>query len=201
MQVDVHALEPARLEDFDRLFDAEPGPRWCRCVAWWVPTWDGFGERTAEENLALRRELFARGELDGYLAYATDRPTDRPGGRPVGWCQVGPRDRLEKLVRSFALEPDASTFAVTCFVVAEGVRRRGVARALLRAVLEDAPRRGATRIEAYPKTGADLDVCELWNGPEALFLEHGFERLRAVPPRVILTRDLRDDRIGAASAS
>ena len=40
---------------------------WCRCVAWHVPTWDGWSERSAAENLALRRKLWEQGDHDAYL--------------------------------------------------------------------------------------------------------------------------------------
>ncbi len=185
MALIVARLDRDRIADLDRLFDADAGCAWCRCVAWWVPSWDGWGERSAEQNRDLRGELSARGEYDGYLAYQDDEP--------VGWCQVGPRDRLVKLARQFELDPDPAAWAVTCFAVNPERRRAGVARALLAAVLEDLPARGAERVEAYPRRGA-TEVGELWNGPEALYLEHGFEVLRDVPPRVVLSRRIESGR-------
>jgi hypothetical protein len=106
VSVEVVRFEPGRRADFLALHDDANDAGWCRCVAWWTPTWEGWGERTAEENLALREELLERGEYDGYLAYA--------GGVPVGWCQAGPRDRLAKLARQFGLAPDPHTWAITC---------------------------------------------------------------------------------------
>ena len=179
---EVRRLTAERRRDFDRVHCEANGAEWCRCVAWWVPTWDGWGERTAEQNDALREELFARGEFDGYLAYRE--------GEPVGWCQVGRRDRLAKLVAQFELEPDPDTWAITCFVVAPRHRRGGAARALLTQVLRDLPARGARRVEAFPRTAEELDEGELWNGPEAMFARAGFERVREVGPRVLLRRAL-----------
>jgi GNAT superfamily N-acetyltransferase len=178
--LEVRRLDRATEEDFRAVHTGECGR--CQCVAWWVETWDGWGERTAEENRALRAELFARGEHDGYLA--------REDGRPVGWCQVGPRDRLTKLVRQFDLAPDPATWAITCFLVVPAARRRGVAAALLDAVLADLPARGARRVEAFPRSGADLDTNELWNGPHALFGRAGFEVVRAGDPRDVLALEL-----------
>ena len=153
-------------------------------MAWWVGTWDGFGERTAEENHALRERLFARGEYDGYLMHE--------GDTPVAWCQVGPRDRLEKLTRQFDLEADPAAWAITCFLVVPEARGRGLARELLEAVLEDLPGRGAQRVEAFPRLtdAEELDEMDLWNGPRALFEGSGFEHVRTVPPRCVLGLEL-----------
>ena len=158
------------------------GRGWCFCCAWWVPTWDGWGERTALQNRELRGSLFARGELDGYLLFDEESP--------VGWCQVGPRDRLAKLVRQFDLTPDPATWAITCFLVVPEARRHGVARALLEGVLADLPARGALRVEAFPRSGANLDALGMWNGPAALFAAAGFEVVQAGESRDVMALEL-----------
>lgn len=58
---------PERRREFDLLHSAANDAGWCRCVAWWHPTWEGFGESTADENRSVREELCARGEYDGHL--------------------------------------------------------------------------------------------------------------------------------------
>ncbi len=182
MSVQVVRFEPGRRADFLALHGDANDAGWCRCVAWWVPTWAGWGERTAEENGSLREELLARGEYDGYLAYA--------GGVPVGWCQAGPRDRLDKLARQFGLAPDPHTWAITCFLVRPASRGGGVATTMLAAVLADLPRRGARRVEAFPKRGEGLDPGDLWNGPKAMLRRAGFTVARDDPVRPVLAKDL-----------
>lgn len=158
-------LTPARRGDFAAIHAGESG--WCQCVAWWVETWEGWGARSAGENEALRADLFARGEDDGYLLYDELE-------RPLAWAQVGPRDRLLKLTRSFELAPDPEAWAITCLQVPLSERRRGHARALVRAILADLPARGARRVEAFPRCGPKLGDDELWTGPERLYRELGF---------------------------
>lgn len=182
MSIRVERFSPERVADFRRVHSDENGAGWCRCAAWWVPTWDGWGERTAEENAALRDALCARGEYDGLLAY------DRAD--PVGWCQLGPRDRLEKLVAQLELEPDPAVWAVTCFLVAPAARRRGVAAALLDAAVEEARTQGASRLEGYPRASAE-DPGEMWTGPAELYLRAGFEEIRRSTPRSVLSHALR----------
>lgn len=157
-------LDPALRARFFDLQAACGG--WCWCVAWWVPTWEHWGERTSEQNRALRERLLEDGQDDGYLALQ--------GERAVGWVQVGPRDRLEKLRRTFGLAPDPATWAISCFQVEPALRRRGVARWLLAQVLADLRARGVARVEAYPRREESGDPGEVWTGPAALFERAGF---------------------------
>jgi GNAT superfamily N-acetyltransferase len=184
-----HKLRVVRFQagletDFWSLHSPDHGCGWCFCSAWWVPEWDEWGNRTAEQNRAVREELLKQGEYDGYLLYR--------GKRAIGWSQVGSRDRLAKLRDQFGLEPDPNTWAITCFMIHPDYRRCGFARSLLSAILEDLPARGVRRVEAFPRRGDDLDSHDLWNGPEALFLEAGFEILQNDPVRPILVLTLRN---------
>jgi GNAT superfamily N-acetyltransferase len=182
----IFRFDESRREDFLRLHCDANGSGWCRCVAWWVPTWDGFGARTAAENLALREALCARGEYDGYLAYVD--------GAPAAWCQVGPRDRLEKLVRQYRLAPDPDAFAITCLFVAPAHRRRGVARELVAHVVEDLrAQRRARRIEAFPRRpdpAVPLADDDAWTGTVALFESAGFAVTRDDARFPVLAIDL-----------
>ncbi len=181
-ELEIVPLDTGRRADFYRLHGDCDDAGWCACAAWWVPTWDGWGDRTAAENHELRDALFARGEHDGLLAYA--------GGEPVGWCQLGPRDRLAKLVRQLTLGPDPEAWAVTCFLVAPAWRGGGVAQALLTAAVVRARDGGATHLEAFPRRGEGLAADDLWNGPEALFRAAGFVVARADATRPVLRLEL-----------
>lgn len=178
----IEAHRPELEAAFLRLHDEAHGAGWCRCVAWWVPTWDGWGDRTAEQNLALRCSLHARGEHDGLLAFV--------GDEPVGWVQAGPRDRLLKLVAQLRLEPDPGAWAATCFLVSPAHRRQGVAATLLRGAVDAARAAGATRVEGYPRVGPSLEADDAWTGTEALFERECFVRVRAGDPRSVYALEL-----------
>jgi ribosomal protein S18 acetylase RimI-like enzyme len=184
MRSAVVRLEASRRDDFYRLHSEACGAGWCRCAAWWVPTWEGWSQRTAAENRRVREGLFDDGVADGYLLYGDDEV--------VGWCQALERDRLAKLARQFDLPPDPATWAITCFLIAPRHRRQGLAGRLLREVVADLRRRGAARIEAFPKRGPDLDDGDLWNGPEAMFRAAGFAVLRDDPVRPVLALEFPD---------
>jgi ribosomal protein S18 acetylase RimI-like enzyme len=166
MRLSVHPLDASCREDFYRLHSQVNGCDWCFCVAWWLPDWDGFQQRTSEENRRLRDDLFDCGEYDGYLLYGE--------GEPVGWCQVGPRDRLENLVNRYHLSPDPEVWAITCFQIIPTRRRLGFATRLLTEILHDLRARGVRRVEAFPNRGDIKDAEDLWNGPEAMFTKAGF---------------------------
>jgi ribosomal protein S18 acetylase RimI-like enzyme len=184
MKKEVHRFDAAHHDDFYRLHCAANDAGWCYCVAWWAPTWDGWGERTAAENRWLRDALCDRGEYDGYLLYVDDTP--------VGRCQAGPRDRLEKLVGQFQLAPHPATWAITCFQIAPAHQRQGLASYLLDEALRDLRTRGARRVEAFPKRGTELAADDIWNGPEAMFRTAGFVVVRDDPQRPVLALKLSD---------
>jgi GNAT superfamily N-acetyltransferase len=79
-------------------------------------------------------------------------------GEPVGWCAVAPRSDHPRLLRDFRVpwlgrnedRTDPTVWAVTCFVIRAGYRRRGIARALARATVPFARDRGARAVEGYP---------------------------------------------------
>jgi GNAT superfamily N-acetyltransferase len=178
----IERLSDLRREDFYRLHETAKRPGWCNCVAWWTRDWDGWSDRTTEENRALRDGLFARERSDGYLLYAD--------GDPAGWCQALERDRLAKLARQFALEPDPHAWAIGCIYVAPHLRRHGLATRLVAHVIAEARRDNVRSLEAFPKRGDQLDELDLWNGPEALFLRLGFKLVRDDPKRPVLALDL-----------
>ena len=161
MEIEVLPLEKKILADFFRVHSAANDADWCYCAAWWVPTWEGWGERAASENRSARETLFHQGTYDGYLLYMD--------GSPAGWCQCGPRDRLVKLIHQFDLDPDPGVWAITCFLIAPPYSGQGIARRLLEPVLQDLKSRGVQRVQAFPRRGPGLSAGEVWTGPERLF--------------------------------
>lgn len=181
------ALEVIRLDahsegDFWKMHCDANGTGWCFCVAWWVPTWEGWGERSADANRRLRAGLFDRGEFDGYLLISD--------AMPVAWCQVGPRDRLTKLCDQYKLSESPGTWALTCITVVPSQRGKGLGHRLLAGVLADLPQRGARRVEAFPRSGKELPDDDVWTGPESLYLRQGFAKVGGTTDWPVLAHDL-----------
>jgi GNAT superfamily N-acetyltransferase len=178
----IERLTEDREADFLALMGRDEHGGQCWCVAWWVPSWEAYSAATAEENRAVRDDVFGRGVHDGYLAYVD--------GAPVGWIQAGPRDRLPKIAETFSLAPDPDVWAVSCFTVLAAYRGRGLGRAFFAAVLDDLRRNGVTAVEGYPVHGTGHEAAEVWTGPEALFVEAGFRELERGPRRAVYRLDL-----------
>lgn len=185
------ALGPETKDAFYRLHNDSCGAGWCRCVAWWVDSFDGWGQRTAAQNLALRESLFDRAVGDGYLLF--------DGNDPVAWCQVVKPDEPPNLASRFALPEDAcrGARAISCVLIHPGHRRRGLARRMLSMVLEALTEQEIKAVYAYPKSSDDLEAGDLWNGPLALWIELGFESVRNDGARVLMVRSLMDDAAGS----
>lgn len=175
--VTIKRLSAANEAEFGRIHCDETENGWCHCVAWWVPTWDGWGERTAEQNAELRRKLFRDGVHDGFLIYAD--------GALAGWVQAWKRDAFAKLASQFGVPADHDAWMIGCVLILPAYRARGVAREALGLIVDDLRLRGAKSIDAFPKRGA-REPGELWNGPESTYARLGFAVVRDDAKRPLL---------------
>lgn len=108
--------------------------------------WKNASRATCEPM--LKQQVRDLDPAPGVIAYLD--------GEAVGWCAVEPRpsyrrlDRMRILKGSPERPDDDSVWAVTCFVVRVGFRKRGVGRALLAGAVDHARRGGARVVEGYP---------------------------------------------------
>jgi ribosomal protein S18 acetylase RimI-like enzyme len=174
-RVSITRLSADGRDDFARIHSGDHG--WCQCVAWWVPTWDDWGNRTAEENTKLRDDLFARRVHDGFLIHAN--------GALAGWCQAYRRDAFPRLQSMFALPKDEGAWMIGCLYIKPAFRQQGIARTALALVVDALRGDGARRIDVFPKRNAQ-EAGELWNGPESTYLSLGFKVVRDDPKRPLL---------------
>ncbi len=144
----------------------------------WCQAPRGFpGSSSGTPN--ARRDLLRR-QVDeqpppGVLAYV--------GGEVAGWCGFGPRDALPRLERSRTIPKidDKPVWAILCFNIRVGYRRRGVAAALLDGVVDLARRSGAPGVEAYPvdPEGGRVNTSFGYVGFTPMFERRGFRRVVA----------------------
>jgi GNAT superfamily N-acetyltransferase len=162
--------------DFERLFQTHPAPGaypcWCMYNHRPGPTPCRTGDSRAawiERNRREKKALVEQGRSHGILVYAQ--------GEPVGWCQYGLREELPRIENNpkypkLATGSHKAMWRITCFVVQRKYRRRGVASAVLRAVLTAIQDEGGGLVEAYPikRWGAYAE----FRGTLSMFQKEGF---------------------------
>ena len=143
----------------------------------WCQAPRGFDTAAARARIGGRRDLLrSQVEQDpppGVLAYLD--------GEAAGWCGFGVRGSLPRLDHSRTIPAidDRPVWAILCFNVRAGFRRRGVANALLDGVVTFARASGAPGVEAYPidPEGQRVDVGFGYVGMTPMFEQAGFRRV------------------------
>ena len=164
---------PATAERFDDAVTILGGhPLSCLCQYWRLSSGD-YGRSRQTGRLGLLRAQMDETPPPGMLAYLD--------GEPVGWVGFGIRSRMERLVRSRTIPKidDLPVWAVFCFTVRVGYRRRGIARALLDGLIQYAREQGAPALEAYPVEtgGARIHGTAAYVGTTGMFEAAGFRRV------------------------
>ena len=177
-------FRPVTLErwaDFERLFEARGGPKYCWCMALRRDDAGGVPRTNAERKQAMASKVRC-GTPVGILAYEDEEP--------VAWCSVGPRETVA-VYRGLAWpEGDRSTvWSITCFYVKRVIRRGGVMSRLIDEAVAHARRNGATVVEAYPV--APDSPSYRFCGFVPVFATHGFVEVgRAGRRRHVMRREL-----------
>ncbi|OFI39593.1 GNAT family N-acetyltransferase [Arthrobacter sp. SW1] len=181
-------VRPAQWPEVEELFGerGEPARCWCR---WFKVTGKAWDETPREELREQLKKSFDAGPEPGVIALRD--------GTPVGWCAVEPRQCYPRIERSQVLRSAGKAVAdgdgvwsVSCFVVAPGQRRSGIAGQLLAAAVEHAFAHGARIVEGYPVDPAlrpKAGSSDLYHGTVSIFTRAGFEPMpSAVPGRAVM---------------
>jgi len=161
-----------RWPDVEVLLGGDGADRGC-----WCQPWRGLARLPGKAPLTrpemLRAQVEAGPPPPGFIAYLD--------GEPVGWCGVSVRTATPRLDRSRVIPAidDLPVWAIGCFRIRVGYRRRGVARALLAHVVEAARAAGAPGVEAYPVDpgGRRIDAGFAYVGIASIFDAAGFRRV------------------------
>ncbi len=193
--ISVVPANEASWEDLQKVFGTRGPAATCQCQRYKLRRRESFRSFPAEERAHRLREQADCGHPEsdatsGLLAYLD--------GEPVGWCAVEPRTAYEGLVRNNRVpwagraedKTDGRVWAVTCFFIRVGFRKRGISRALARAAVDFARERGARAIEGYPMTTKNAILEELHVGTEGVFAAAGFTEVsRPTLRRVVMRID------------
>ncbi|WP_420081623.1 N-acetyltransferase family protein [Streptomyces sp. JL4002] len=192
MSLEVRPATADLWDDVRTVLQPKKSAHTCWCMAWRLTTGE-YGRMTAEE----------RGE---HLRTLTEKADPPPGvlgfldGEVAGWCNVAPRRRLDRLTASKTITPvdDLPVWSVTCFVVRNEHRGKGVASGLLEGAVEHARAHGAPAVEGYPvdPEGGRVNPTLAYVGTMDMFERAGFRRVQRTEAksdkrhRWIVRRDL-----------
>jgi len=169
----------------------------CHCQYWhfsgdknaWL---DRLFHAPSENRAAFEVDMAERaGELKGIVALRQ--------GVAVGWLKLVEAERVPKLYEQRLYKnlpcfngprPREGVLTIGCMLVDEELRRRGVARALVRATLQVATERGARAVEAFPRRSEHAGPAELWTGPPAVYLDAGFRIVSDFAPYPVLRYEI-----------
>ena len=161
---------PERWTDLADLFRVSGDSAGCWC-AWYRMRNKDFSTASVAERRARLQGLVDRDPRPGLLAYAA--------GEVVGWVSVVPRHMLERIEPPDGpptLDERGPIWAITCFVIRPGQRRRGIAGSLLDAAIDHARAQGAAFVEAYPNEMART-AGSAFVGVPSMYLRRGFREV------------------------
>jgi GNAT superfamily N-acetyltransferase len=198
-------------EELETVFGTRGEPAMCHCQRYKMAfreSWASVGRDELATRFRVQTECGNPGSANtsGLVAFLD--------GEPVGWCAVEPRTAYPRLLRDTRVpwvdrdedKADETIWAVTCFVTRRGYRKRGVSRALARAAVDYARRRGARALEGYPmvvESARGILPGELHVGTRSVFADAGFREVsHPTLRRVAMRIDFRaDDPTSSASDS
>ena len=146
-------------------------------------------------RLALREsaeKLINEGILHGYLAYDDNLS--------IGWCnandqqnyiRVGSFDPGKRREQDFYISPGekGKIKSIVCFEIAPEYRGKGIAKALLQYVCEDAQKEGYEMIEVYPQVNETFSSLD-FTGPETMYHNAGFEEIMRYGKTIVMRKNL-----------
>lgn len=173
----IRPLDPSLAETFVSFFDALPfehAKDWkgCYCRYYQTPVApEVWRTRPASFNREDALLAIRSGAMHGFLAFE--------GETCIGWVNAGEAESFCRLTKD--LEPftgHGKTGLLICFVVAPDWQNHGVARALLKAALDDFREKGFSRVLALP-LDAPMPGNRRYRGTMNMYREAGFkERTR-----------------------
>lgn len=133
-------VDTATWQDFEALFNARGGPKFCWCMSWRA-TPEEARDTSGTARHAQMHHRIERGVPVGLLAYEDNVA--------MGWVSVAPRDTYRQLGGPEA-GPGEIIWSLACMFIPRRRRGSGLAHQLIAAAADHARNAGATVLEAYP---------------------------------------------------
>lgn len=187
---ETHPVTPDRFDDLADVINPNRRSTHCWCLSHRVGAKEieELGGGSREQAM---RSLCERDVPPGVITYRD--------GTPVGWCNIGARSDIPRLVQSKLIRPvdDVPVWSIVCTVVRSGHRKRGVTQQLIEGAVEWARSLGAPAVEAHPvDPDGRMDLTMAFVGTRAMYVRAGFEvigqtdAVASKMPRLVMRRTL-----------
>lgn len=187
---ETHPVTPDRFDDLAAVINPNRRATHCWCLS------HRIGAKQIEElgggsREQAMRSLCARDVPPGVVTYRD--------GTPVGWCNIGARSDIPRLVQSKLIRPvdDVPVWSIVCTVVRSGHRKQGVTQQLIEGAVQWARAQGAPAVEAHPvDPDGRMDLTMAFVGARAMYERAGFEvigqtdAVASKMPRLVMRRTL-----------
>lgn len=210
MNITIQPLSESNITDFFDFFDNRAfsddspyAPCYCNCFHLTPDeVRHKIGERVVDLGggfeglkLALREsaeKLIKDRILHGYLAYSN--------GLAIGWCNANDQ---QNYIRVGSFDPGkhqeddyyissgekGKIKSLVCFEIAPGYRGKGIAKALLQRVCEDAKIEGFEWVEVYPQHMESYSSFD-FTGPIMMYQNAGFEEIERYGKTIVMRKKL-----------
>lgn len=187
---ETHPVTPDRFDDLADVINPNRRETHCWCLSHRVGAKEieQLGGGSREQAM---RALCERDVPPGVVTYRD--------GTPVGWCNIGARSDIPRLVQSKLIRPvdDVPVWSIVCTVVRGGHRRQGVTQQLIEGAVQWARSQGAPAVEAHPvDPDGRMDLTMAFVGTRAMYERAGFEvigqtdAVASKMPRLVMRRTL-----------
>lgn len=197
MNIEIVKLSPQHLDDYLYFFENiahADNPEWgpCYCLNFCSDTnADLVSRADAQTRRKLAIQYINSSKIQGYLAYHNEKI--------VGWCNANDRTdclhsdgwRLitDNYTSCMPEKPGEKVKFIYCFTVAPEMRRKGIAKALLQRICEDAAKEGYDCIEACPNKEFS-NIYYDYVGPMRLYETFGFTPYGETKSRIVMRKYL-----------
>ena len=190
---ETHPVTPDRFDDFADIVNPNRRAYSCWCLSHRLRAKEirELGGDGPDDREKAMRALCEREHPPGVVTYLD--------GVAVGWCNIGPRSEIPRLVQSKLILPtdDLPVWSIICIVVRGGHRRQGVVGHLLEGAVEYAASHGAPAVEAHPvDPPGRMDTTMAFVGTRSMFEKAGFsvvgttDAVASRMPRLVMRRTL-----------
>jgi GNAT superfamily N-acetyltransferase len=136
--IEIKPVNKINWNDFEALFEAKGGPKYCWCMAWRM-TKEELKNNTSEcRKEYIKKRIFMDIPV-GLLAYINKEP--------AAWCSIAPRETYQRIGGD---ETKDNIWSIACFYVKKDFRKKGISNILIENAINYAKENGAKYVEAYP---------------------------------------------------